>query len=111
VTQHFVKDGRLTGIFLTEPKRYNRDRYLRDREAMRKDGEKPDKETYWQKIPSENLYFFADKIFNMNLTYRPPAGKVADEEALRKLIMELMGSALATRNITITQVKPPHAGT
>jgi len=111
VTQHFVKDGRLTGIFLTEPKRYNRDRYLRDREEMRKDGEKPDKDTYWQKIPSENLYFFADKIFNMNLTYRPPAGKVADEEALRKLLMELMGSALATRNITITQVKPPYAGT
>jgi hypothetical protein len=110
VTQHFVKNGTLTGIFLTEPKRYNRDQYVKDREAMRKDGEKPDKETYWQKIPSENLYFFADKIFNMNLTYRPPAGKVADEEALRKLLMELMGSALATRNITITQVKPPAAG-
>jgi hypothetical protein len=107
VTQHFVKDGTLTGIFVTEPKRYNRDRYVKDREALEKEGKKPDKDAYWQKIPSENLYFFADKIFNMNLTYRPPAGKVADDEAVRKLVIEIMGPSLSAKNITITQAKPP----
>lgn len=113
VTQHFVKDGTLTGIFLTKPKRYNRDLYVKDREALEKEGKKPDKDAYWQKIPSENLYFFADKIFNMNLTYKPPIGKVADEEAVRKLVIEIIGSSQSTRNITITtstQAKPPQEG-
>jgi hypothetical protein len=106
VTQHFVRSGNLTGIFLTDPKRYNRDRYLADRQAFDKGGKKPDKDAYWQAIPSQNLYFFADKIFNMNLMYKPPAGKVVDDEALGRLIMELIGSSLP-KNITITQEKIP----
>ena len=107
MTQHFLKDGALTGIFLTEPKRFNHDRYVKDRERLRTEGkeEKPDKLTYWQSIPSENLYFFADKIFNMNLTYKSPSGKIVDEEVVRKLINEIMGSALTVKNITITQAK------
>lgn len=111
VTQHFVRDGTLFGIFLKDPKRYNRDLYIKDREALEKEGKKPDKGAYWQEIPSQSLYFFADKIFNMNLTYKPPAGKVADEEAVRKLVIEIMGPSLSTKNITITQVKPPQPGT
>jgi hypothetical protein len=111
VSSHFVRDGTLVGIFLRDPKRYKRDLYLKDRDGLGKDGKKPDKGTYWQEIPSQSLYFFADKIFNMNLTYKPPAGKVANEEALRKLVIEIMGPSLSTKNITITQVKPPQAGT
>ena len=106
VTQHFVRDGNLTGIFLTDPKRFNRDRYIADRLASEKEGKKPDKDTYWQAIPSQNLYFFADKIFNMNLTYKSSAGKFVDDEAVRRLIFEIIGKALP-KNITITQDKPP----
>ena len=106
VTQHFIKDGSLTGIFLTAPKRFNHDRYVRDREALDKEGKKPDKLSYWQPIPSENLYFFGDKIFNMNLTYKPPAGKIVVDDAVRRLILEIVGSALP-KNVTITQAKNP----
>jgi hypothetical protein len=104
VAGHFIRDGALTGIFLTDPKRYNRDLYLKDREALEKEGKKPDKAAYWQKIPSQNLYFFGDKIFNMNLTYQPPAGIVDD--AVRRLLTEIVESGLP-KNITITQAKLP----
>jgi hypothetical protein len=111
VTQHFVKNGTLTGIFLSEPKRFDRERYQKDREAYQKDKEahsgkdmkKPETKDYWTKIPSENLYFFADKIFNMNLTYLPPQGKVAEIEAIKKLIMEVLGGKYSSMNIRVTQ--------
>jgi hypothetical protein len=108
VTQHFISDGKLTGIFLTNPKRFNRELYVRDREAWEKTEnktkEKPDKEKYWQAIPSKNLYFFADKIFNMNLNFKAPAGQVADFEAIRKLLAEAIGRVNLQR-LTITQQK------
>lgn len=111
VSQYFAKDdGTLSGIFLREPKRYNRELYMKDREALEKEGKKPDKNAYWQPIPSENLYFFADKIFNMNLNFKPPAGKVADREAIRKLLIEVLGHSFNPKNVTITQEKPPQAG-
>jgi hypothetical protein len=112
VSQHFAKDdGTLSGIFLREPKRYNRELYMKDREALEKEGTNPDKNAYWQPIPSENLYFFADKIFNMNLNFKPPAGRVADREAIRKLLIEVIGHSFNPKNVTITQEKPPQAGT
>ena len=108
VTQHFVRNGTLTGIFLKEPKRFDRDRYLKAKEAEVKEGaQKPDKNDYWMKIPSENLYFFADKIFNMNLTYKPPKGKIADVEAIRRLVMEVLGRSFSPKTVTITQEQPP----
>jgi len=108
VSQHLVKDdGTLSGIFLTEPKRYNRELYAKDREALEKEGKNPDRNAYWQSIPSENLYFFADKIFNMNLNFKPPVGRIADREAIRKLLIKVIGQSFSTKNVTITQEKPP----
>jgi hypothetical protein len=108
VTQHFISDGRLTGIFLTNPRRFNREPYVRDCEAWEKSDnktkQKPDKENYWQVIPSKNLYFFADKIFNMNLNFKAPAGQVADYEAIRKLLAEAIGR-VNLQGVTITQRK------
>jgi hypothetical protein len=107
VTQHFVKNGTLTGIFLTEPKRFNRELYVKNKDLSEKAGiKKPDKNDYWQEIPSQNLYFFADKIFNMNLTYRSPVGRV-DAEAVRRLLIKIAGATSEKSNITITQEKPP----
>jgi hypothetical protein len=104
VTQHFIRDGSLTGVFLTAPRRFNRDLYSKDRDARAAAGQpKPNKEEYWQGIPSQNLYFFADKIFNMNLTYKPPEGQVADADAVKKLVIQISGSSLDFKNITITQ--------
>ena len=62
VSQYFVQGGRLTGIFLREPKRFDREPYLK----AKSEGLNPDKEKFWRPIPSENLYFFADKIYNLN---------------------------------------------
>jgi hypothetical protein len=110
VTQHFISDGKLTGIFLTNPRRFNRESHVRDCEAWEKSEdktkEKPDKENYWQGIPSKNLYFFADKIFNMNLNFKAPAGQVADYEAIRKLLAEAIGR-VNLQGVTITQRKSP----
>jgi len=52
--------GNLSGLYLTGARRFNRHRYLKDRES------KIDKETeeYWRLIPGQNLYFPADKIMN-----------------------------------------------
>jgi hypothetical protein len=107
VTQHFVKNGTLTGIFLTKPRRFNHDLYLKDRSASEDEGNKPYKDAYWQDIPSENLYFFADKIFNMNLTYKPPQGRAVDVDAVRRLLIEIVGPSMETKNITITQEQSP----
>jgi hypothetical protein len=105
VLQHFATEGKLTGIFLENPKRFNRDLYLKERDAWDKSGkigEKPDKEKYWQSIPSKNLYFFADKIYNMNLNFKSPEGQVADIEAIKKLLTEAIGK-VDLSGITITQ--------
>jgi hypothetical protein len=104
VLQHFISDGKLTGIFLANPKRFNRELYLKEREAWEKSenqtDEKPDKEKYWQTIPSENLYFFADKIYNMNLNFKAPEG--AEIETIKKLLTEAIGKIDLT-GVTITQ--------
>lgn len=107
VSQHFVKDdGTLSGIFLTQPRRYNRELYIKDREALEREGKKPDKNAYWQPIPSENLYLFAEKIVNMNLNFKSPVGRIADHEAIRKLVIRVIGKSFSTKDFTITQEKP-----
>lgn len=70
VEAHFLDEGKLSGIILTDPFRFDRSAYLKEKDA----GKKPDKNLYWTSIPSANLYFFADKILNMNLRYANPAG-------------------------------------
>ena len=110
VTQHFVSDGKLTGIFLNNPRRFDRELYLAHRAEWEKAGgpkpDKPDKEKYWRTIPSENLYFFADKIFNMNLNFKSSAGQVADVEGVRKLIIEILGQWMENKNMTIKAEGP-----
>jgi len=100
VSQHFLRDGQLTGIILTKPKRFDRERYVRARE----DGPKPNTDDYWTKIPSTSLYFFADKIFNMNLTYVTESGTPVDPSAVQKLVQSELGSSikgLGNVNVTI----------
>jgi hypothetical protein len=87
VSQYFIKnDGELSGIILHEPRRFNKERYRKDRD----EGKEPKKEAYWTDIPSQNLYFFADKILNMNLTYvtdirKIPSLAAADDYLAREL--------------------------
>lgn len=71
VSEYFLKEGQLTGIILKDPRRFNRDQYHQKKESYlaNPEGPKPEKKDFWIQIPSQHLYFFADKILNMNLTY------------------------------------------
>jgi hypothetical protein len=66
ISEHFVdKDGALSGVILTNPSRYDRRQYLRDKD----EGKTADKTSYWHAIPSAKLYLFAREISNLNLNY------------------------------------------
>lgn len=68
IAQHSLdKEGQLTGLIITEAKRYARDAYLKDREKG-----PVEKGDYWRPIPGAKLYIFADKILNLNLRYEGP---------------------------------------
>jgi hypothetical protein len=84
VSQYFMKEGELSGIILQKPRRFDRDPYLR----AKSEGAKPEKKDYWISIPSQHLYFFADKIVNMNLSYVTVAGTVASSAAVEKFLAE-----------------------
>lgn len=90
VAQHFLKDGQLSGIILNEPRRFDRDKYLADKAG----GQKLDKEKYWVTIPSRNMYFFADKIFNMNLTYVTGAGATVNAADVAKFLESALGASM-----------------
>jgi hypothetical protein len=80
VFQHYLDEGKLSGIILIGPERFDRTSYRQAKDA----DENPDKNMYWIRIPSENLYFFADKILNLNLRYANP-------ENMREFITKQLG--------------------
>jgi hypothetical protein len=76
VAQHFLdKDGNLSGLFLTNPVRFDRRQYLRD---IDKWGTSRSRAFYWHPIPSAKLYLVGDKIVNLNLNYSSPSA-IKDE--------------------------------
>lgn len=60
------KEGELSGIFLEYPRRFDRLGFLSDKE---KGKAKSDTNSYWRKIPSNNLYIPSEKIVNLNVRY------------------------------------------
>lgn len=60
------KEGELSGIFLQFPRRFDRLGFISDKE---KGIAKPDTDSYWKTIPSNNLYIPKDKIANLNVRY------------------------------------------
>jgi hypothetical protein len=59
------KEGELSGIFLEYPRRFDHKGLLRDIE----EGLHKDTDSYWRKIPSNNLYIPNEKIINLNVRY------------------------------------------
>ena len=102
VEEHFVQDGKLTGIILDEPKRFERKSYLKEKE----EGKSPEKKNFWIPIPSEHMYFFSDKIVNMNLTYISPTGKATDAEAIRVFISGVLGRSIGEDGKIMISLKP-----
>ena len=101
VSQHFLKGGQLTGIFLQEPRRFDRAAYLKAKNESAAD---PLVEDFWKTIPSQNLYFFAEKIVNMNLSYK--AAEELDSRIIARFIAEVLKRDFRPEQITITQRRP-----
>lgn len=97
VTDHFLSGGELSGIILQEPRRFDRKSYLEDKAS----GAKPDKEKYWVSIPSKLMYFFADKILNVNLTYLDLSGKAADTRNVEKYLQVQLGKKTGEISVSV----------
>ena len=82
VSDYFLKEGELSGLILREPRRFDRKAY----EKAKDEGKKPEPNEYWRQIPSQNLYFFADKILNMNLSYVTASRAISNPNAVENFI-------------------------
>jgi hypothetical protein len=102
VSQYFLKDGELSGIILHDPQRFNRDLYRK----ARQEGQNPKKEDYWTVIPSQHLYFFADKIFNMNLSYTTASSAIASPAAVEKFLAEELRPMTDELKLSISVATP-----
>jgi hypothetical protein len=61
-------DGSLSGLLISDPFRYERQRFLDDKKA----GNNPDKDQYWRKIPSNTFLMIAAEISTINLRRYDP---------------------------------------
>lgn len=77
--------GDLSGILLTEARQFQRNEYLQDK----KDGKQRDKAQYWRVIPGARLYIFADKIIDINLSYKPTANDYLQALKQQRIVTEL----------------------
>ena len=85
VADHFVdKEGNLSGLFLKNPRRFDRARYLKEKETW---GVTRPTNTFWRTIPSAKLYLIADKIVNLNLNYEPPSIEDVKADTVERYLM------------------------
>lgn len=106
VSEYFLKDGQLSGIILKSPKRFNRPQYLKTKE----EGAKPNKKDYWTKIPSQNLIFLADKIFNMNISFIPAPAEIEDSVSVENFLVEEFSpleKSLGKLTVSVEKEKSP----
>jgi len=76
-------DGELSGLLLTECKRYRFQHLEDDRRA----GLNPDPKKYWTEIPGAKLYLFAERISNLNIRYETPQRELLQD--VRRLLQTL----------------------
>jgi hypothetical protein len=101
VSEYFLKDGELSGLILRKPQRFDKKAYDKAKEQDKK----PEPKEYWRPIPSQNLYFFADKILNMNLTYLTASGAITDPSAVQKFLSDEIPLAQDAVKLTISVPK------
>lgn len=98
VFQHYVDaDGALLGILLSDPKRFDREKYREDR--LKDAAVKP--ESYWKVIPGNNLYLVAPHILNINLHHE------LDPIAKLKATLERMLKDVAPQGVNVTLSRKP----
>ena len=87
VIEYFLdKDGDLSGLILGNPRRFDRDAHIRERERW---GTARGNDFFWRKIPSAKLYLFATEILNLNLSYESP--KASEDDLVRQLTDRVSG--------------------
>jgi hypothetical protein len=88
VADYFLgNDGSLGGLFLRNPRRFDRPRYLKEQADW---GTTRPREKYWRNIPSAKLYLIGSHIVNLNLNYEP---RTATTDVLKKYIDDFLKSA------------------
>jgi hypothetical protein len=98
VFKHYLDSaGRLAGLIITEPRRYNRQQLLKDREQ----GAAKRTDTYWREIPSRQMYLLADKILNINVNY----AAATTPKSVADFVQEIAARPLPTLSVTI--IPPP----
>ncbi len=70
------KDGGLSGLMITNARRFDRRRYLRDEAAG---AAAPEASDYWRMIPGAKLYLPCNRIINLNFRYEPVLPRAAAE--------------------------------
>jgi hypothetical protein len=94
----FDSDGKLAGIILKNPRRFERD----ELKAAKASGAVVNKEDYWRTIPSEILFIVASTILNININYvtKKPV------QQLRLQIENFLAQALKQQQIKISITAP-----
>jgi hypothetical protein len=94
ISQYFLKEGDLLGVILVQPRRFSREPFHK----AKGEGQSPEKKDYWVSIPSKHMYFFAEKILNMNLTYLTASPQITDSAALKNFLTAEFGSLKVSVN-------------
>jgi hypothetical protein len=98
VAEYFLNgDGSLGGLFLKNPERFDRPRYLNERDTW---GTTRPIKIFWRQIPSAKLYLLGSKIVNLNLNYEPPT---APNEVMKKYVDDFLKKGYEGATITIQQ--------
>jgi hypothetical protein len=101
VSQYFLKEGELAGVILEQPRRFNREPFHK----AKSEGQAVEKKDYWVPIPSRHMYFFAEKILNMNLTYITASPLITDPAAVKDFLAAEFGSSLKV-SVKTEQTRP-----
>ena len=87
-------DGSLGGLFLKNPKRFDRARYLKEKADW---GTTRPRQAFWRNITSAKLYLIGSHIVNLNLNYEP---QTARTEVLKKYIDDFLKGSY-TAEVTV----------
>jgi hypothetical protein len=99
VAEYFLnRDGSLGGLFLKNPRRFERERYIKEREEW---GLTRDREKFWRNIPSAKLYLIGSRIVNVNLRYEG-----SDATILQKFIANYLKATYAG-SVVVRPPQPP----
>ena len=104
VADYFLDhNGSLDGIFLRNPERFDRGRYLKEKQVW---GTTRPTSSFWKSIPSAKLYLIASQIINLNLNYEPPT---ASQDVVNRYIQDFLkrsSSPSVSLNLHIHRAKP-----